>query len=175
MKKMRIVSLILIFAFAISGCSVKEEQKEEKKEEVEANQKTEEKVEEMETIIYFHGDDNVEDFIEEKEERKKSPKGMGAQSLIDLLAEKKVLPEQIKVNSFSKEGSILKLDLSIEFEQYVQTMGTAGETITIGCLVNTFLVNYEAEGMELKIEGRDLETGHNIYDYVLEKYEGSTK
>ena len=190
MKAVIRISFILLLSLCFLGCGLTgKEQKdntEQKKEQAdktekdnpEENKQEENKEEEKEEVLpekmeitYFHGDDNVEYFIEEKEEIEMLAKDLNAQMLIDLLAEKGVIPDTIEVNSFKKEGTLIKLDLSIEFEQYVQTMGTAGEGITIGSLVNTFLSNYEADGLELKIDGRDMETGHNIYDYVLEKYE----
>ena len=125
------------------------------------------KNEETITVIYFHSDDDAERFIKEKAEISK----LGAQELIDLLASKEIIPDKIKINHFEQKGTMINLDLSHEFEVYVQTMGTSGEIMVMGSVVNTFLTNFKADQLRLKIDGKDLETGHNIYDAPLKFYE----
>ena len=54
---------------------------------------------------------------------------------------------------------------------YMQGSGTAGEYLTMGSVVNTFLTAFDAETMTLTVNGKPLETGHDIYDYDLGFYE----
>ena len=118
-------------------------------------------------VTYYHGDKFGDTLIAETT---LVPR-LTAQALVDLLIEQKVIPEGTRVRNFKSAGGILTLDLSKEFEEQAQSMGTTGEYVLVGSLVNTFLTTYEATGMDLTTEGRDLVTGHNIYDYTLEFYE----
>lgn len=92
-------------------------------------------------------------------------------TLVQLMIEKSVLPDTVKVLSFRREGTQLQLDLNAAFAEYVTTMGTAGEYLTVGSLVNTFLHAFGGETMTLTVEGKALETGHEIYDYALGFYQ----
>ena len=52
-------------------------------------------------------------------------------------------------------------------------MGTAGEYIIIGSLVNTFLENYQdtVTSIFITVNGEIIESGHVIYDFELIRYE----
>ena len=94
-----------------------------------------------------------------------------AQNLVNLLIEEKVLPEGVRVRNFQVAQKLISLDLTGEMEEAAGKLGTSGEYILMGSLVNTFLSNYDAEQLELTIEGRKLATGHEIYDEPLGFYE----
>ena len=116
------------------------------------------------SVTYYHGDESAEKLVSEAGEIPE----LSAQALMDLLYEKEVLSSPVTVNSFSVDNNnIIQLDVSSNFSELVNSMGTAGETIIIGSLVNTFLDAFEADGLYIKVDGEDLATGHNIYDFVL--------
>ena len=116
------------------------------------------------TVTYYHGDESAEKLVSETEEVPE----LSAQALMDLLHEKEVLSSPVTVNSFTVDNNnIIQLDVSSNFSKLVSSMGTAGETIIIGSLVNTFLDAFEADGLYIKVDGEDLATGHNIYDFLL--------
>ena len=93
------------------------------------------------------------------------------ESLIGQLAVMNVVSIDTKVNSFSQEGTMLKLDLSKGFESYLNMMGTSGEYIVMGGVVNTFLDAYDAESIQITVEGNVLETGHASYVSPLTFFE----
>ena len=50
-------------------------------------------------------------------------------------------------------------------------MGTAGEYLLLGSVVNTFLDNLDGESILITVDGETLESGHEIYDRELTFYE----
>lgn len=98
----------------------------------------------------------------------------GPQGLLDALAEAGVLPEGITVRSFQAEDreaeGTASLDLSEEFLDALNGVGSLEETMMMACLVNTFLEHYGLESLNLTAEGTVIETGHDIYDYPIEAY-----
>ena len=79
-----------------------------------------------------------------------------------------VVPRETEMLSCETDAEgVLHLDLSGEFREYVCKMGTSGEALTIAGLVNSFLEATGAQSLRLTIEGKDLETGHAVYNYPL--------
>ena len=89
---------------------------------------------------------------------------MTADALIGQLVGAGVLTDSITVQNFEEteeEGQyVLKLDLSSNFKDSVRSMGTAGEILTIGAVVNSFLDTFQAEAIQITVDGGTLETGH---------------
>ena len=94
-------------------------------------------------------------------------------NLIGELALVNVVSYDTKVLDFSKSGKNLTLDLSGDFSNYINMMGTAGEYIVMGSLVNTFLDAYDADDILITSNGKALETSHAIYDKPLLRFEDS--
>ena len=94
-------------------------------------------------------------------------------NLLAELAKVNVVSYDTKVLNFSQSGKSLTLDLSADFSNYINMMGTAGEYIVLGSLVNTFLTAYDADDILITIKGKTLETSHAIYDKALTMYETS--
>jgi len=94
--------------------------------------------------------------------------------LLSRLSEHNIVTEDTKALScevLEEDGKvILSLDMSVEFKDYICSMGTAGEYVILGALTNTFLDAYEAEGLRLTVEGEYLETGHAIYEGDLNRF-----
>lgn len=98
-----------------------------------------------------------------------------AEMITGKLVEKNVLPEGTAVNSFEiiegDDGRQLKLDLNASFLEKLNSMGTSGEFMIMGSVVNTFLTAYEAESIIITVDGKAPESGHCIYDEPLGFYE----
>lgn len=92
-------------------------------------------------------------------------------TILEQLKAAEVLNGDVKINSFSKEAGALTIDFNAAFGQLVGSMGTAGETMILGSVVNTFLTAFDAETVSITVDGSILETGHNIYDMPLGFYE----
>lgn len=82
------------------------------------------------------------------------------------------IPEGAAVLSENLSGGVLTLDMNEAFAQYVRSMGTSGELLTVAAVVNTALSLIDgAESVMLTAEGKTLETGHNIYTDPISFYE----
>lgn len=84
------------------------------------------------------------------------------------------IPDSVTVVSFGEDqgenGLILKLDLSSNFVEGLLNMGTAGEYLTMGAVVNSFLDTYQADGIEITAGGNVIETGHTSFEGVLNHF-----
>ena len=107
--------------------------------------------------------------------------GTTEQTLVDCLVEYGVLEEETTVNSFEIQGGekvgpgmnvedadggerIGTLDLS-----KIAESGTAGETVMLNSIANTFIENYELDKLKLLINGENYESGHIVHgdeDYL---------
>jgi hypothetical protein len=67
----------------------------------------------------------------------------------------------------------LKLDLSSNFVEGLLNMGTAGEYLTMGAVVNSFLDTYQADGIEITAGGNVIETGHTSFEGVLNHFDSN--
>lgn len=87
------------------------------------------------------------------------------------------IPDSVTVVSFGEDqgenGLILKLDLSSNFAEGLLNMGTAGEYLTMGSVVNSFLDTYHADGIEITAGGNVIETGHTSFEGVLNHFDSN--
>lgn len=87
------------------------------------------------------------------------------------------IPDSVTVVSFGEDqgenGLILKLDLSSNFAEGLLNMGTAGEYLTMGSVVNSFLDTYQADGIEITAGGTVIETGHTSFEGVLNHFDSN--
>ena len=65
----------------------------------------------------------------------------------------------------------LNLDLNQAFGTALGSMGTAGEYMTLGSVVNTFLDAFECEKIQITVEGATLATGHTDYQGYLNRFQ----
>lgn len=88
-------------------------------------------------------------------------------ALVDALAKHNIVSLDTKVLSFEEElqdeQKVLHLDLSKAAGEYLRTMSKEAECIIVASIVNTFLENYEADAIYLKVEGETLVTSHTEY------------
>ena len=73
------------------------------------------------------------------------------------------IPQEATLLSFRNDGGAITLDMSAEFASLVGTMGTSGEYMLLGSVVNTYLTAFDAQTVTLLSNGNPLETGHNVY------------
>ena len=136
-------------------------------------------VEEM-TVTLYLPNDTADGFVETEE-----TVGGDAQAIVDALIAHGAVPEGTAVLDFSLDdngtettdgetvsyeaGDTLHIDLDVsaEFQTGLSGMGTSGETMMLGSLVNTLLTAYNADTITVTVAGAPLETGHNIYDEPL--------
>lgn len=87
------------------------------------------------------------------------------------------IPDSVTVVSFGEDqgenGLILKLDLSSNFTEGLLNMGTVGEYLTMGSVVNSFLDTYQADGIEITAGGNVIETGHTSFEGVLNHFDSN--
>ena len=69
-----------------------------------------------------------------------------------------------------KDGHI-RADLNDAFAAQVRSLGTSGEYFLVGGIVNTLLDAFDGTEVMLTVNGAPFESGHNIYDYALTRYE----
>ena len=83
-----------------------------------------------------------------------------------------VLSEGTRINTFAYDADAksLKTDFNEPFRLLLQTMGTSGEYMIMGSVVNTFLTAFDAETISITVDGNVLETGHSVYDLPLSFY-----
>ena len=94
--------------------------------------------------------------------------------LIEKMAAYSVVPNTVKVllmeEIIEDHKYIIKLDLSKEFEEYINGLDINKENLVIGSVVNTFINAYDADGMYLTIENDPLESPNATYDLCLKEY-----
>ena len=122
----------------------------------------------MEIIIYC-GNDNADGF----ETTTYEVNYYNGITLIEKLIEVGALPEGIELLSEQYDGTCLHLDFNNAFRDFVCSMGSSGEYMVIGSVVNTFLDNSNdvAQSVFITIDGEIFESGHVIYDFKLTRHE----
>lgn len=116
-------------------------------------------------IAVYGSDDNAEKFVL-------------SYATVDELTPDNVLNALINNGTVDSKAEVLnfdgsdpanvKLDLNDVFQTQAASLGTSGEYMLLGSLVNTFLTAFGGEAMTITINGSPLETGHNVYDSPLE-------
>lgn len=172
MKKKIVLWMTLMIAVLAMGCTqgtTPETTSDVSVETQEPEQEEEEKTEPVSAVIYY-GNAQADGFDQKEVQLDE----LSPENLMDELARVNVVSIDTEVNSFEQEGKSLKLDLSKGFSQYVNMMGTSGEYIVMGGLVNTFLTAYEGEDILITVDGKMLETGHAVYDKPLNFFDAGT-
>ncbi|MBD5539774.1 MAG: hypothetical protein HDR00_00995 [Lachnospiraceae bacterium] len=172
MKKKFVLWLTFLMLFLAAGCTKETHDIDAPGAEAgPAGGETQEETLEPVKVLIYSGNAAADDF----EQKEVEIQGLTPQNLISELAAVNVVSINTEVNSFEQDGKSLKLDLSKGFSQYVNMMGTGGEFIVMGGLVNTFLTAYDADEILITVEGKTLETGHASYENPLGFFEFDTK
>jgi len=90
-----------------------------------------------------------------------------ADGVLEQLQQARLLPETVIINAFGAEGQQLNIDFNTAFGDILNSVGTSGERMIVGSVVNTFLNAFQADSVFLTVEGETLESGHVIYDFPI--------
>lgn len=145
-----------------------ESEEPDKKEEAEQPQAP---ATEAKTVTIYSSNDNADGFVTEEVEASEVTVGW----LLGQLVDKGVVSGDVQAISCAEtqvDGvKVLDLDLNQAFGNALGSMGTAGEYMTLGSVVNTFLDAFDCEKIQITVEGNTLETGHTEYPGYLNKFE----
>ena len=92
---------------------------------------------------------------------------ISSESVLTELKKQEVLPDDVSVRSFCIDDGLITVDFNQAFGDAVCTMGTSGEYMIVGSVVNTFLDAFGAESLCFTADGRILESGHTVYDFEM--------
>lgn len=191
-RKFMITAMLALALFCLASCGEKEQEQGMREEDIqssEADAQPDKKEKEEENNTAEH--DNMKEQIPDKEDKKvliyygndnadgiiykeAALSELSAEALVGELAKVNIVSLDTKVRTVfidEKDAKLLHLDMSKEFGEYVSMMGTAGEYIVIGGLVDTFLDAYDCERVKITVEGKTLETGHAAYEGELQFFE----
>lgn len=91
-------------------------------------------------------------------------------NVVKELAKKQDSYKGVVARGFTQKKTHVTVDFNDKFQENLCKMGTAGETMMLGSFVNTMLDACNADTITIKIRGNALETGHNVYDQPLRKF-----
>lgn len=94
-------------------------------------------------------------------------KDVEEQTVLKELTKEGILPDFIKVNSVKIDESAVHIDFNQDFRGFLMTMGSAGETLIIKSITNSYLKTYGMDQVVITCDNEHIETGHNIYDEPL--------
>lgn len=95
---------------------------------------------------------------------------LSPEELVAELVENGVLAEGVAIQAMNYTETGLHIDMNDAFLTQLRSMGTSGEYMLMGSLVNTFLDNYTAGSLTITVDGEVLESGHVVYDMPLTMY-----
>ncbi len=122
------------------------------------------------------GEEPVVVYVPDEQAETLTPVGTAAaddsdQALVDALIQAGVLPEGVEVLSASETDGVLTLDMNAAFSDAIRNSGSSGETMMIYSVVNTFIQARSVEQVLITVEGKTLQSGHEVYDYPMTKKE----
>ena len=92
-------------------------------------------------------------------------------TVLGALIDAGVLTDDVQVNYYAWEGTVVTADFNAAFRDLLNSQGTAGERMLMGCVVNTLLSANNAETVMITVDGETLESGHVVYDFPMEFFE----
>lgn len=190
MKKIKVIVFALLLIISFTGCSQADNEEEGQDIAEDSMNKDIEKAEQTEEInsasdeitpsnvsvqkilveIYYANDTADGLFCEESEVDEVTP-----EILIEKLAEKGMIDSEVEVLNCKQytveDEKVIDLDLSEDFSVMLRNYGTAGESMIIHSVVNTFLKTYDCQKICITVEGGVLETGHAEYSGYMTLFE----
>ena len=115
------------------------------------------------TYTVYIPNENADGFSEEVIETNV----VNPESVLAELKKRNVLPEDVVVNSCSIDDGLVNIDFNQAFADVVCSMGTSGELMVVGSVVNTYLSAFGTDSLYFTVDGEILESGHTIYDFVM--------
>ena len=119
------------------------------------------------SYILYLPNDNADGFVTQTVQTDR----ITADGILLELQKAGALPDTVILNAFGSKDDQLILDFNSAFADAVNAMGTSGEYMIVGSLVNTFLYAFQAQSLTFTVEGEILESGHVIYDFPLTVFE----
>ena len=156
MKKHTGILLILLITAILTGCSEEQTMVLDLTDQEPVTYSASRAADSVETTVYLYTSNGI---IAD------SAQELDPGWILGKLAEHQVLPDTVELLSFTNENNRLQLDFNQAFADHVIRMGSYGETLTIHCVVNTFLDAYNAESLSFTVEGNILITDYHTYDY----------
>lgn len=92
---------------------------------------------------------------------------ISAETVLTELIYRNILPDTVSINSSKIDNRMITIDFNQAFADVVCSMGTSGEFMIVGSVVNTFLDAFQAESIYFTVDGQVLESGHTIYDFAM--------
>lgn len=92
-------------------------------------------------------------------------------TILEAWIELDVLTNDVQILSINLEENHITINFNHAFKDLVCTMGTSGERMIIGSVVNTLIANYEVETVSITVDGEVWESGHVIYDFPMGFFE----
>lgn len=96
-----------------------------------------------------------------------STEAISAETVLSELKKRNVLPDAVSMNRFEIDNGLIAMDLNQAFADVVCSMGTSGELMIVGSVVNTFLDAFHAEYVYFTVDDQVLESGHTIYEFAI--------
>ena len=178
---MKYIALLLVCALLFSGClSLKktdstlpatEPQPTEEPATIPITDETASEPTDTAPVLFatiYYGNDNADGF----ETKSIAVTELNTATLVQELISAGILAEGTEVISEELKGTCLYLDFNDPFRTRLCSMGTSGEYIIMGSLVNTFLDNFmdTIQSVYVTVNGEILESGHVIYDFEMSRY-----
>ena len=164
MKK-KTIALMFICSFAVTSLCGCVAQNGEPNDKSTVSIETGTPANEYEKVSIYLPDENAEHLIKKEVQIEKNNEPMV--ELVQALVTENALPAETEVEKWSvskDDAPAVMLDLNKAFADGILNMGTSGETMMLGRLVNTIWDYFKPASLTLTVDGAPLETGHNIYD-----------
>ena len=94
---------------------------------------------------------------------------MTEELLWNLWKDKNIIKKECEINSFTQEGTLLKMDVNEAFGMQLRLLGTSGESVLLNSVVNTYLDAYQCEKISITENGGILYSEHAAYAEPFEK------
>ena len=174
MKKIQFAIVVAILLIGLTACgkspakaqSVSSPIKKETVETETSGNLTEEPNESNSQLLSYSiyiPNDNANGFVTETIRTE----DISAEIVLTELKKRNVLPDAVSIHSFYMENGLITIDFNQAFSNVVCAMGTSGELMIVGSVVNTFLDAFQAENVYFTVDGQILESGHTIYDFPM--------
>ena len=166
---------LLLCALLLCGCTPEAQPTEPVTDPTEATSEPEvqmatvpETLPEVLTITIYHGNANADGF----ETTEFEVEAMNTDILVEKLIEVGALNEDVVLGSMQFKDGGLVLNFNDAFADQLNTMGTSGERMMVGSVVNTFLTAFnKVDKVSILVGGQIVESGHVIYDEPMGFFE----
>ena len=120
------------------------------------------------TVTIYHGNANADGF----ETTEFEVEEVSTDVLMEKLIEAGVLNADVVLGGMKFQDGGIVLNFNDAFGNQLNTMGTAGERMMVGSVVNTFLTAFDkVDKVSILVSGQIFESGHVVYDEPMEFFE----